>query len=227
MAWTPGIVVALGDGESHEIRTDAQALGDDVDSLYRLVGSTDPFRAVFASGGVSSCLQQKQQPTVFGIQVAARPGSVQILINPFCIELCHITRFHRRLPRNECWCPCIRQADDMPKNRDVRQRGGWTREGEGSKELYRSASGRQREQQANKGRNRRGREGEIKPIWNGGTRGLGEIYKPGGCDRKFIPFSAFWLRSSVVSVLISLISDTRLIEPHDMNLIFLGGGPVR
>jgi hypothetical protein len=35
-----------------------------------------------------------------------------------------------------------------------------------------------------------------------------------------IPFSAFWLRSSVVSVLISLISDTRLIEPHDINLIF-------
>uniref|UniRef100_A0A7I4CHD2 Uncharacterized protein n=1 Tax=Physcomitrium patens TaxID=3218 RepID=A0A7I4CHD2_PHYPA len=37
-----------------------------------------------------------------------------------------------------------------------------------------------------------------------------------------IPFSAFWLRSSVVSVLISLISDTRLIEPHDINLIFFG-----
>jgi hypothetical protein len=28
-------VVALGDGESHEIRTDAQALGDDVDSIDR------------------------------------------------------------------------------------------------------------------------------------------------------------------------------------------------
>ena len=37
-----------------------------------------------------------------------------------------------------------------------------------------------------------------------------------------LPFSAFWLRSSVVSVLISLISDTRLIEPHDINLIFIG-----
>ncbi|BBN18377.1 hypothetical protein MPTK1_8g02100 [Marchantia polymorpha subsp. ruderalis] len=34
-----------------------------------------------------------------------------------------------------------------------------------------------------------------------------------------IPFSAFWLRSSVVSVLISLISDTRVIDPHDINLI--------
>ncbi|BBN03691.1 hypothetical protein Mp_2g25550 [Marchantia polymorpha subsp. ruderalis] len=33
------------------------------------------------------------------------------------------------------------------------------------------------------------------------------------------PFSAFWLRSSVVSVLISLISDTRVIDPHDINLI--------
>ncbi|CAL9135859.1 unnamed protein product [Musa acuminata var. zebrina] len=28
-----------------------------------------------------------------------------------------------------------------------------------------------------------------------------------------IPFSAFWLRSSVVSVLISLISDTWIIDP--------------
>jgi hypothetical protein len=41
-----------------------------------------------------------------------------------------------------------------------------------------------------------------------------------------IPFSAFWLRSSVVSVLISLISDTRLIESHDINLIFLGCGSI-
>ncbi|BBN15392.1 hypothetical protein MPTK1_6g19240 [Marchantia polymorpha subsp. ruderalis] len=41
-----------------------------------------------------------------------------------------------------------------------------------------------------------------------------------------IPFSAFWLRSSVVSVLISLISDTRVIDPHDINLIsFTGVGP--
>lgn len=40
-----------------------------------------------------------------------------------------------------------------------------------------------------------------------------------------IPFSAFWLRSSVVSVLISLISDTWFIEPHDIKCIFLGGGP--
>ena len=41
---------------------------------------------------------------------------------------------------------------------------------------------------------------------------------------KSIPFSAFWLRSSVVSVLISLISDTWFIEPHDIKCIFLGGG---
>ena len=33
-------------------------------------------------------------------------------------------------------------------------------------------------------------------------------------------FSAFWLRSSVVSVLISLISDTDLIEIEDIKLIF-------
>ncbi|BBN14760.1 hypothetical protein MPTK1_6g14270 [Marchantia polymorpha subsp. ruderalis] len=38
-------------------------------------------------------------------------------------------------------------------------------------------------------------------------------------DLLAIPFSAFWLRSSVVSVLISLISDTRVIDPHDINLI--------
>uniref|UniRef100_A0A3N7FKB8 Uncharacterized protein n=1 Tax=Populus trichocarpa TaxID=3694 RepID=A0A3N7FKB8_POPTR len=37
-----------------------------------------------------------------------------------------------------------------------------------------------------------------------------------------IPFSAFWLRSSVVSVLISLISDTWANGPHDIKLIFLG-----
>ncbi|KDO71656.1 hypothetical protein CISIN_1g038069mg, partial [Citrus sinensis] len=39
-----------------------------------------------------------------------------------------------------------------------------------------------------------------------------------------IPFSAFWLRSSVVSVLISLISDMWAIGPHDIKLIFVGGG---
>ncbi|CAI0399077.1 unnamed protein product, partial [Linum tenue] len=40
---------------------------------------------------------------------------------------------------------------------------------------------------------------------------------------QIIPFSAFWLRSSVVSVLISLISDTWANGPHDIKLIFLGG----
>jgi len=43
-------------------------------------------------------------------------------------------------------------------------------------------------------------------------------------EGRSIPFSAFWLRSSVVSVLISLISDRRFIEPHDINLIFVGLG---
>ncbi|ONH92388.1 hypothetical protein PRUPE_8G172200, partial [Prunus persica] len=41
-----------------------------------------------------------------------------------------------------------------------------------------------------------------------------------------IPFSAFWLRSSVVSVLISLISDTWANGPHDIKLISLGGGSI-
>ncbi|RDX80788.1 hypothetical protein CR513_38618, partial [Mucuna pruriens] len=36
-----------------------------------------------------------------------------------------------------------------------------------------------------------------------------------------IPFSAFWLRSSVVSILISLISDMWINGPHDIKLIFL------
>ena len=40
---------------------------------------------------------------------------------------------------------------------------------------------------------------------------------------RLIPFSAFWLRSSVVSVLISLISDTWFIEPHDIKCIFFRG----
>uniref|UniRef100_U5FU07 Uncharacterized protein n=1 Tax=Populus trichocarpa TaxID=3694 RepID=U5FU07_POPTR len=40
--------------------------------------------------------------------------------------------------------------------------------------------------------------------------------------KKLIPFSAFWLRSSVVSVLISLISDTWANGPHDIKFIFLG-----
>ncbi|CAI0399080.1 unnamed protein product, partial [Linum tenue] len=44
---------------------------------------------------------------------------------------------------------------------------------------------------------------------------------------QIIPFSAFWLRSSVVSVLISLISDTWANGPHDIKFIFLGGeGPL-
>ncbi|KAK1273252.1 hypothetical protein QJS04_geneDACA012460 [Acorus gramineus] len=44
---------------------------------------------------------------------------------------------------------------------------------------------------------------------------------------ELIPFSAFWLRSSVVSVLISLISDTWPIGSHDIKLIFLwGSGPL-
>ncbi|BBN09126.1 hypothetical protein MPTK1_4g17340 [Marchantia polymorpha subsp. ruderalis] len=44
---------------------------------------------------------------------------------------------------------------------------------------------------------------------------------------KTIPFSAFWLRSSVVYVLISLISDTRVIDPHDINHIsFTGASPM-
>ncbi|KAL4196903.1 hypothetical protein AMTRI_Chr04g248620 [Amborella trichopoda] len=40
---------------------------------------------------------------------------------------------------------------------------------------------------------------------------------------KRIPFSAFWLRSSVVFVLISLIFDTWPIGSHDIKLIFQGG----
>ena len=41
-----------------------------------------------------------------------------------------------------------------------------------------------------------------------------------------IPFSAFWLRSSVVSVLISLISDTWANGSHDIKFIYLGWGSI-
>ena len=55
-----------------------------------------------------------------------------------------------------------------------------------------------------------------RPAYKYGSRSADQI----------IPFSAFWLRSSVVSVLISLISDTWPIRPHDINLIsFMGAVP--
>ena len=58
---------------------------------------------------------------------------------------------------------------------------------------------------------------------------LGAAYKKQSMAAgEIIPFSAFWLRSSVVSVLISLISDTWPIRPHDINLIcFMGVAPPR
>jgi hypothetical protein len=69
--------------------------------------------------------------------------------------------------------------------------------------------------------------GEICPIRMGRrVKERGSITRA-GLERRGIPFSAFWLRSSVVSVLISLISDTRVIDPHDINLIFLGCGSTR
>jgi hypothetical protein len=43
---------------------------------------------------------------------------------------------------------------------------------------------------------------------------------------RFIPFSAFWLRSCVVSVLISLIAYMVLIENLRLTSIFQGGGPM-
>uniref|UniRef100_J3LIB6 Secreted protein n=1 Tax=Oryza brachyantha TaxID=4533 RepID=J3LIB6_ORYBR len=42
---------------------------------------------------------------------------------------------------------------------------------------------------------------------------------------QLIPFSAFWLRSSVVSVLISLISDMWPCVHCDIKFIFCGEGP--
>ena len=39
---------------------------------------------------------------------------------------------------------------------------------------------------------------------------------------KVIPFSAFWLRSGVESVLISLIFDMWVIDSHDIKSIFWG-----
>ncbi len=64
------------------------------------------------------------------------------------------------------------------------------------------------------------------PYWLPKECGMGGVYIVPGIQHYIIPFSAFWLRSSVVSVLISLISDVRFIEPHDINLISFGGGAV-
>ena len=47
----------------------------------------------------------------------------------------------------------------------------------------------------------------------GGARARGEGQDPRRAALNFIPFSAFWLRSSVVSVLTSLITCTWFIEP--------------
>ena len=54
------------------------------------------------------------------------------------------------------------------------------------------------------------------------TSELPESHRP--FSRLSIPFSAFWLRSSVVSVRFILISETRLIESYDNNLIFWARG---
>ncbi len=85
------------------------------------------------------------------------------------------------------------------------------------------------EEQPSEGRkeHKRKKTGATKPSWlnpilSNGIRLIGAEYNQSENKPNFIPFSAFWLRSSVVSVLISLISDMRLIEPHDINLIFLG-----
>jgi hypothetical protein len=62
---------------------------------------------------------------------------------------------------------------------------------------------------------------EMKEQGNGGP-----VQKQKQAVIQSIPFSAFWLRSSVVSVLISLISDTWPNGPHDIKLISLGGEPI-
>ncbi len=55
------------------------------------------------------------------------------------------------------------------------------------------------------------------------------VYGVGGCSvgfPKFIPFSAFWLRSCVVSVLISLIAYMGIIDSLRLTLISLGADPM-
>jgi len=52
-----------------------------------------------------------------------------------------------------------------------------------------------------------------------------EVYKAKQRVWSSIPFSAFWLRSSVVIVLISLISDSGPLGHMILNLFFLGGEP--
>ncbi len=49
---------------------------------------------------------------------------------------------------------------------------------------------------------------------------------PRGAQTNFIPFSAFWLRSCVVSVLISLIAYMGIIDSLRLTLISLGANPM-
>ena len=59
-------------------------------------------------------------------------------------------------------------------------------------------------------------------------RGWEELYiTTRGCTAQLIPFSAFWLRSSVVSVLISLISDTSSMRGLYIKRIFGRGSWTR
>ena len=57
------------------------------------------------------------------------------------------------------------------------------------------------------------------PMWVPRRKGFDEIYKRETQVAEIIFVSAFWLRSSVVYVLISLIFDTKLRKPNDINLI--------
>ena len=63
------------------------------------------------------------------------------------------------------------------------------------------------------------------PITINRCRRLGMPRHSAGLPTPASPFSAFWLRSCVVSVLISLIADTWFIEPLSIRSIFLGGFP--
>jgi len=108
---------------------------------------------------------------------------------------------------------CWKGSDAKQEKRQMPNQGWW-------KEFFITTETHKSKQEKNRPAGRRASKSLLShinaPHWG--------IYKLDQSSLTYISFSAFWLRSSVVSVLICLISDMRLIEPHDINLIFLGAG---
>ncbi len=108
---------------------------------------------------------------------------------------------------------CWKESDVKQEKKQMPNQGWW-------KEFFITTETHKSKQEKNRPAGRRASKSLLShinaPHWG--------IYKLNQSSPRPIPFLAFWLRSSVVSVLISLISDTRFIEPCDINLIFLVAG---